>query len=214
MHTSLVCCSASKYFPFIHDHSPPGSPQATATSKALPCLQQGKRKALLTKQLGIVFLQKTHTFLAAWVLSGREAVGWRCSFFQPALFYFGLLHLLNMHKPGKDIQVLSVAHMVYQHFLGAPHAHTEAAMARIRHLPAFLSCPNDLHIPLSNCSEGFNVAKPPFLYVAVTEFVFYSTTNASSCLRSSGEGMQSSGYTDCSFIQREYTVVNSIWTSI
>lgn len=79
---------------------------------------------------------------------------------------------------------------------------------------SLLSCPNDLHIPLNNCSEGFNVAKPPFLYVAVTEFVFCFTANASSCLRSSGEGMQSGGYTDCSFIQREYTVVNSIWTSI
>lgn len=58
---------------------------------------------------------------------------------QLALFYFGLSHLLNMHKPGKAIQMLSVFHVVYQHFLGALHAYTEAAMARIKHLPAFLS---------------------------------------------------------------------------
>lgn len=58
---------------------------------------------------------------------------------QLALFYFGLSHLLNTHKPGKAIQVLSVFHMVYQNFLGAPHAYTKIAMARIKHLPAFLS---------------------------------------------------------------------------
>lgn len=97
---------------------------------------------------------------------------------------------------------------------GAICALTEAAKARTEHLPASSSCPNDFHIPLSNCSEDFNVAKPQFLYVAITYFVLYFTANTGSCLRRSGEGMQSGGYTDCSFIQREYTVVNSIWTSI
>ena len=89
----------------------------------------------------------------------------------------------------------------------------EAAMERTEHFSAFSTHLNVLHIPLNNCSEDFNVATT-FLYVAITDFVLYFTTHANSCLRSSDGGMQSSGYTDYSFIRRDYTAVNSIWTSI
>lgn len=84
---------------------------------------------------------------------------------------------------------------------------------RTEHFSAFSAHLNVLHIPLHNCSEDFNAATA-FLYVAITDFVLYFTTHANSCLQSSGGGMQSSGYTDYSFIQRDYTAVNSIWTSI
>lgn len=89
----------------------------------------------------------------------------------------------------------------------------EAAMERTEHFSAFSAHLNVLHIPLNNCSEDFNVATT-FLYVAITDFVLYFITHANSCLQSSDGGMQSSGYTDYSFIQRDYTAVNSIWTSI
>lgn len=87
------------------------------------------------------------------------------------------------------------------------------AMERAKDFSAFSAHCNVLHIPLNRCSEDFDEGTT-FLYVAITDFVFYSTTHANSCLQSSDGGMQSSGYTDYSFIQRDYTAVNSIWTSI
>lgn len=93
--------------------------------------------------------------------------------------------------------------------LPAPQAATE----RTKHFSAFSAHLNILPIPLNNSSEDFNVVTT-FLCVAITDFVFYFTTHANSCLQSSGGGMQSGEYTDYSFIQRDYTAVNSIWTSI
>lgn len=89
----------------------------------------------------------------------------------------------------------------------------QAAMERTKHFSAFSAHLSILPIPLNNSSEDFNVVTT-FLCVAITDFVFYFITHANSCLQSSGGGMQSSGYTDYSFIQRDYAAVNSIWTSI
>lgn len=104
--------------------------------------------------------------------------------------------------------VLLLPALLEQH-LPSPEPDTE----RTEHFSAFSAHLNVLHIPLHNRGEDFNVATT-FLYVAITDFVLYFTTHANSCLQSSGGGMQSSGYTDYSFIQRDYTAVNSIWTSI
>lgn len=112
---------------------------------------------------------------------------------------------LPLHRTSR---VLLLPALLEQH-LPSPEAATE----RMEHFSAFSAHLNVLHIPLNNCSEDFNVATM-FLYVARTDFVLYFTTHANSCLQSSDGGMQSGGYTDYSFIQRDYTVVNSIWTSI
>ena len=112
---------------------------------------------------------------------------------------------LPLHRTGP---VLLLPELLEQ-CLPSPNAATE----RTEHISAFSAHLNVLHIPLHNCSEDFNIATT-FLYVAMTDFVLYFTTQANSCLQSSGRGMLSSGYTDYSFIQRDYTAVNSIWTSI
>lgn len=135
-------------------------------------------------------IQSTKTLLELWFGLQESLVGPQGLPFPPASLVLLLPVLLEQRLP-------------------SPEDTTE----RTEHFSAFSAHLNVLHIPLTNCSENFNVATT-FLYVAITDFVLYFTTHTNSCLQSSDGGMQSSGYTDYSFIQRDYTAVNSIWTSI
>lgn len=143
-----------------------------------------------TSRCYILSIQSTKTLLELWFGLQESLVGPQGLPFPPASLVLLLPVLLEQRLP-------------------SPEDTTE----RTEHFSAFSAHLNVLHIPLTNCSENFNVATT-FLYVAITDFVLYFTTHTNSCLQSSDGGMQSSGYTDYSFIQRDYTAVNSIWTSI
>lgn len=119
VHTLLVCCSACKYFPFTHSIPLPSLPSSTTTSPSLRCLQKARRKALPHKAVVYGFPQKQtnkQTKMLFWLLLavlkskgslGNVRVGgmWGKAATSLNSLCFGLSHLLNVHKLGKDFQV-------------------------------------------------------------------------------------------------------------